>query len=57
MKDSRLFAMIGAAIFAGAFLPVVAAIMTFVAFFGLAMYNVQTEETQEEKHHGTSKES
>ena len=57
MKDSRLFAMIGTAIFAGAFLPVVAAIMGSVVFFGLAVYNSQTEETQEEKHHGTSKES
>ena len=56
MKDSRMVAAIGATIFAGAFLPALAAVLVSVVFFSLAWYIAQNE-PQEENQNGTSPES
>lgn len=56
MKDSRMVAVIGATIFAGAFLPALAAVLVSVVFFSLAWYIAQNE-PQEENQNGTSPES
>lgn len=56
MKDSRMVAVIGATIFAGAFLPALAAVPVSVVFFSLAWYIAQNE-PQEENQNGTSPES